>query len=252
MNAESLGDQIKRDYEDRTRYYLPRKVYTIVRVDGKNFSSYTRMLKKPFDHDLVEDFNETAKEMCASMMGCEFAYTQSDEMTFVLSDFSQPNSEAWFGGNLQKIVSVSASLATAFFNARRATRGLADRPAFFDARAFSVSNYADMANCLLWRQMDASRNAVSMIARAHFSHSEMQGMSVSDMRRGLAEKSVDLAAVPPGILMGRIVRRETYSAPVVIPGKSPDGTEVLRSRWVVCDAPNFSESGTLPLKNEAV
>ena len=46
---DSLGNRIKNYYEHTTRYFLPRRGYTIIRVDGKAFHSYTKNLEKPFD-----------------------------------------------------------------------------------------------------------------------------------------------------------------------------------------------------------
>lgn len=40
---DSLGDRMKAQYEDRTRVILPRRTYTLVRVDGKAFHTFTRV-----------------------------------------------------------------------------------------------------------------------------------------------------------------------------------------------------------------
>lgn len=61
---DELGNRIKIYYENRTRNYLPRRTYTIIRVDGKNFSNYTRGLKRPFDEGLIEDMDATACYLC--------------------------------------------------------------------------------------------------------------------------------------------------------------------------------------------
>lgn len=44
---DSLGDRMKRQYEDRTRLMLPRRTYTILRCDGKAFHTLTRRCEKP-------------------------------------------------------------------------------------------------------------------------------------------------------------------------------------------------------------
>ena len=56
---DNLGDRIKSYYEDRFRYKLPRRTYTIIRIDGKAFHTYTRGLERPFDKGLMEDMDET-------------------------------------------------------------------------------------------------------------------------------------------------------------------------------------------------
>ena len=108
---DSLGDRMKEFYENRTRNFLPRRTYTIIRVDGKAFHSYTRGLIRPFDEKLVNDMDETACYMCKNIQGAKFAFVQSDEISILLTDFEGLTTDAWFDGNIQKMASVSASLA---------------------------------------------------------------------------------------------------------------------------------------------
>ena len=114
---DSLGDRIKGHYENRFRHHLPRRSYTILRVDGKAFHTYTRGCERPFDFALMEDMDFTAKAMCEQIQGCKLAYVQSDEISLVLTDFDTLQTDAWFDGNIQKMVSISAAIATAEFNA---------------------------------------------------------------------------------------------------------------------------------------
>jgi len=116
MSKDSLGDRMKDDYENRTRYELPRRSYTLIRCDGKAFHSFTEGCKRPFDDRLIEAMNKTAVHLCSEITGTRLGYVQSDEISILLTDFESPKTQAWFDGNLQKIVSISASLATAAFN----------------------------------------------------------------------------------------------------------------------------------------
>ena len=109
---------MKANYENRTRYFLPRRTYTIIRLDGKAFHTFTRGLDKPFDNDLTWLMDSTTQYLCQKVQGCQLGYTQSDEISLLLTDFATEQTEAWFDGNIQKIVSVAASMATMFFNER--------------------------------------------------------------------------------------------------------------------------------------
>lgn len=122
MDKSDLGNRMKNSYEKRTKNFLPRRTYTIIRLDGKAFHTYTKGLKRPFDMGFINDMNETAKYLCENIQGCKFAYVQSDEISLLLTDFDKITTDAWYDGNIQKIVSVSASLATAFFNKLRIKR----------------------------------------------------------------------------------------------------------------------------------
>lgn len=111
-----LDERIKEYYEDRTKTYLMRRMITIIRLDGKGFSKFTANLDKPFDKDFSDDMDETAKFLCENIQGAKFAYTQSDEISVVITDFDTLESQAWFDYNLQKMTSLAASFATAKFN----------------------------------------------------------------------------------------------------------------------------------------
>jgi len=139
---------MKGQYEDRTRFLLPRRTYTIIRLDGKAFHTYTRGLQKPFDDGLSGDIDAAIIAMLPEIQGAVFAYTQSDEVSILLTDFSLPATSAWFDGNLQKMTSVAASLITAEFNRHRLIRDCGiesgdkyrETPmAYFDSRVFNHS-----------------------------------------------------------------------------------------------------------------
>src|SRR6478736_7144028 len=149
----NLGDRIKAYYEDRTKQFLMRRMITIIRLDGRGFSKFTKGLEKPFDDGFSDDMDATAVFLCENIQGAKFAYTQSDEISVVLTDFDNLETSAWFDYNVQKMVSVASSLATAKFNQLRAFRGETNL-AQFDARVFQVPTIDEMVNTLLWRQQD--------------------------------------------------------------------------------------------------
>ena len=136
---DSLGDRMKEFYENRSKLYLPRRVPVIIRLDGKAFHSFTRGFEKPFDNVFVKAMQQTMKYLCENIEGCVLGYTQSDEITLVLCDYKKLTSQAWFDNNIQKICSVSASMATMAFN-------LAFRQ---NVKEWDVDCYADMdVTCL--------------------------------------------------------------------------------------------------------
>lgn len=181
---KTLGDRIKR-YENLTRAYLMPNGFNIIRVDGKCFSKFTKGLEKPFDEKLVESMIYAGKCLSEEIQGFKIGYHQSDEFTFVFTDTDSPNTELWFGGNIQKICSISASIFTSAFNERFAS----GRKANFDSRVFSVPE-SEVANVMIWRQRDWERNSLQMFARSYFSHSELMGKNhqeIHDMLHGIGE-----------------------------------------------------------------
>lgn len=112
---DSLGDRMK-GYEGVSRNFLTRRVPAIIRLDGKAFHTFTKGMEKPFDSVLTQTMQETMKYLCENIQGCVLGYTQSDEITLVLTDYATIQTDAWFGYNIQKMCSVSASMATSVFN----------------------------------------------------------------------------------------------------------------------------------------
>lgn len=188
---DSLGDRMKGQYEDRTRYMLPRRSYCVIRVDGKAFHTYTRGCEKPNDKRLAECMDVTAMALCEKAQGAQFAYVQSDEISVLLTDFALPTTDAWFDGNLQKVCSVSASIATAAFNEKAAEHVLPSM-ALFDSRVFCIPDPVEVENYFIWRQQDATRNSIQGLLQANFSPKQCHGVNMAEAQEMLfAEKGIN-------------------------------------------------------------
>jgi tRNA(His) guanylyltransferase len=226
----NLGDRIKEYYENRTRVFLNRRMYTIIRLDGKGFSKWTKGLEKPFDKGFSDDMDATTVYLCDNIQGAKFGYTQSDEITIVLSDFDNLESQAWFDYNVQKMVSIAASLATAKFNQLRLFREK-NNPnynlACFDARVFQVPNIEEMVNTIIWRQQDCTRNSVSMAASANFPHKQLEGVKSADKQDMLfKEKGINWNDYLPKYKRGSVIKRVQFSV------DGPNGETATRNKWV--------------------
>lgn len=198
MNKDSLGDRMK-GYEDISRIYLTRRMPVILRVDGKAFHSFTKKFVKPYDSVLRATMQRTAQAV-AKEIGSKFAYTQSDEISFLLTDYETISTQPWFGKNLQKMVSIAASYTTAYFNkffveevekakvAGGCTQELADtykaaskKMAIFDARAFILPK-EEVCNYFIWRQQDAVRNSIQLLGHSLFSEKELFKKTCNDIQ----------------------------------------------------------------------
>lgn len=188
---DSLGDRMKKYYEDRTRFYIPRRTNTIIRLDGRTFHNYCKGLKKPYD-ELFMDIMDTVGLLMTRLQGCKLAYVQSDEISLLLTDYDDIKTDALFDGNIQKIVSTVASECTELFN-KFARERLKKEGANFDCRVFSIPEQEEVINYFIWRQKDWTRNSLSLLAQSHFSHKELQGKSQADMHEMLHSKGVNWA-----------------------------------------------------------
>ena len=226
---DSLGDRLKERFEDRTRYYLPRRAFAVLRVDGKAFHTFTRKCTEPFDSDLITAIDYTAMNMCKEMSGVVMAYTQSDEISVLLCDFQKQDSQGWFDYNVQKMTSVSASLATGFFNsipsgivgnnpfshiAKFSELDVNDwllmadtELAYFDSRAFGIPDKVEVANYFSWRIKDWERNSLQMLARKYYSHGELHGKDRVELHDMLHEASDNWANLGDIYKRGRVCTR---------------------------------------------
>lgn len=240
LMKDPLGDRMKRQYESRTQTLLPRRTHTIIRLDGKAFHTYTRGLDRPYDKQLMDDMAETTRYLCQEIQSCQVGYTQSDEISLLLTDFATIKTEAWFDGNVQKMVSIVASLATAKFNELRP-----GKLALFDARVFTIPDPVEVVNSFVWRQKDATRNSIAMLAQTHFSQKELHGVGTKEMQEKLwAERGINWSHEDPRFKRGTIVVPRSKIAPVVYRDKRTDkqvSTLVRRTYWSIEAAPEFTD-----------
>jgi len=222
---DTLGDRMKKFYEDRTRFFLPRKTFTLIRVDGKAFHTYTRGLNKPFDYQLISDMDETAMYMCKNIQGAKMAFVQSDEISILLTDTDKITTDAWFDGNIQKMSSISASLATAKFNALRP-----NQIALFDSRVFTIPTWVEVENYFIWRQQDTVRNSIYSVAQSLYSHKELHNKTTNQMQELCFQKGINWNDLPAKLKRGRLIVKEQF-----------EQNSATRTKWVSIDPPIFTQ-----------
>ena len=124
--------------------------WTVVRLDGRSFSRFTESrFEKPFDPKFHELMVQTTKALLEELQGI-YAYTESDEISLLFA----PDWD-FFDRSLEKIVSISASIASSTFT--HAAQTLAN----FDSRVWLGANKTQVIDYFLWRQADATRCALN-------------------------------------------------------------------------------------------
>jgi tRNA(His) 5'-end guanylyltransferase len=189
MKSSALGARMK-EYEHVPKQLLLRRTPVIIRLDGRAFHTFTkrRVIKEsqtndPFSDIMHHCMDQTMIELCKQIQNVRIGYTQSDEISLLLTDWATHDTQQWFNGNTQKIVSLSASIATNAFNRYYGSFECIsniDQMPTFDARAFNLPK-EEVANYFIWRQHDATRNSMNMLSQHHFSHRELQGKKNSEM-----------------------------------------------------------------------
>ncbi|MGN0483880.1 MAG: tRNA(His) guanylyltransferase Thg1 family protein [Lachnospiraceae bacterium] len=201
MQRDDLGNRMKGNYETIPKIRLMRRTPVIIRIDGKAFHTLTKGFRRPFDPVLMKTMQQTMLYLCENIQGCVLGYCQSDEISLVLIDYQRFTSSGWFDYEIQKMVSVSASMATMEFNRRFRENAEAAKEeaankedsvfkayehamqigAMFDSRVFNIPK-EEVTNYVYWRQIDASRNSVQMVGQANFSQKELHCKSSSDIQ----------------------------------------------------------------------
>lgn len=236
---DDLGTRMKEYYENVYRFGLTRRTPVAIRIDGKAFHTFTRGFQKPFDEVLMTTMQRTMKYLCENIQGCKLGYTQSDEITLILTDYDTLTTDAWFGYELQKMCSIASSMATMAFNKffdeevdtwgrktfeyfwdeggydpektsfAQSDMDLVDaydkalrKGAMFDARVFNIPK-EEVTNLVYWRQLDAARNSVQMVGQANFSHNELQNKSCNMIQEMLmTEKEINWNDFPTHLKRG--------------------------------------------------
>lgn len=213
MDTSDLANRMK-DYEKRNRYYLQKRLPVIIRLDMRAGHTFTKGFKKPFDEIFLKTIAETAKYLCENIQNVKMSYQESDEISLLLIDYEKLDTDQWFDYRIDKLCSISASMATLAFNKYLTVNydewGYANLPnwdgggtnnkvedsllrleeaysksikrgAMFDARVFNIPK-EEVTNYFYWRQLDASRNSIQMVGQANFTHKELQNKSCNDIQ----------------------------------------------------------------------
>lgn len=246
-------------YRGMTDYKLIPNSYVILMLDGRSFSKFCKQFKKPYDEEFINMMNETAKYLCENVEGCKFAYTQSDEISLVITDFDTPQTESWFGYRLTKILSIAAAIATSKFNQLMMLRAMETpcspndmkdivkdmKLAEFDCKAWNVLTYNDVFAWFLFRQTDCVRNSKQMLAQTYFSQKQLSGLH-TDMciEKVKNEKGIDWNDFDDGMKYGRFIyKTKVYNV-------NDEGDSYVRNKWVTYNAfPLFEKDGKIEFKN---
>ena len=217
---------------------------------------------------------ETMKYLCENIQGCVLGYHQSDEITLILVDYKNLNSDAWFDYEVQKMCSIASSMATMAFNKFfsdevnnfrnrmsydddgyldkeeyklfTAYNKAKDKGAMFDARVFNIPK-EEVTNLLYWRQLDAVRNSIQMVGQANFSHKELHGKSCNMIQNMLlTEKDVNWNDFPTHQKRGSccVKSNTTITGATVLDNGEVETTSIERPHWYIDDEiPIFKGAG---------
>lgn len=239
-----LGIRMKK-YEAASDNILIDRMPIIIRIDGKAFHTFTRGMDT-FDQVLMDTMAETTKYLVENIQGCVYGYTQSDEISLLLINYSGIKSEPWLGNRIQKMCSISASMATLYFNkifvdniykydkvynpdSKVSNYSRKINSALFDSRVFNIPR-EEVVNYFIWRQKDAEKNSVQTFARDYFSHKELHGLSGKAIQNKLfTEKNANWNDLSCYKKRGIVVH---YEETIIETSNTPTGY-IMRNKAVI-------------------
>ena len=259
---DELGKRMKK-YENQSDRQLVKKQPVIIRVDGRSFHKFAKKLNKPFDDILIDSMHDTMLYLCRNVGGCVLGYCQSDEISLLLQDYKNEETQPWFEYRINKLCSVTAAMATLafnrafenyvsdFYNTCSDSKALfeeneerlktlfdcCDKGAVFDARAFTLP-FNEVTNYFYWREADAMRNSIEIIGHHYFTPKELYKVNTDGIKKMLFEKGIDYDNIPI------YKQRGVCCFKSKMPSIGYGGKSVLRTAWVLdIDIPVFKGSG---------
>ena len=190
MDNSDLAKRMK-NYEEIGKSFLTKRVPVIIRIDGKSFHRVTKKhYEKGYSQAFTSHMMSVAFNVMTEMQGCKFCYRQSDEISFLLTDYRTIQTDGWFDYSLNKLVSISAACASA------AMSTILNCVTMFDSRAFSIPK-DDVCNYFIWRQQDATRNSIQMVGQQNFTKTELHKKSCNNIQEMLfSERDINFNDFP--------------------------------------------------------
>lgn len=151
-------------YENSYDHFIISRIPVIIKIDGWSFSKVTSDINKPFCHKTMAIFGKTMMSLIKEIEGVVFGYCYSDKIILVLKNDKSFETEPWFGNKVQRLSSVSASLASYYF--MQHLWEMADAPKLnhqiaFKSNVFAVPDINEVINYLIYRQRLCNKFAVN-------------------------------------------------------------------------------------------
>jgi tRNA(His) guanylyltransferase len=202
-----VGTRMKSHYESRARTRFVRRMPIILRLNGKNFKEWTSWCQKPFDTSLCTALVDTLSHLLENVPNAVFGYLHSDKLSILLRDYDDHDTGLWFDGDVQDIISLATSMATAFFNNQFEPRQ--HPPALFQMRAFNLPR-EEVHNYFVWRQSNSLTGALHGLGRHHLGEQNMQKYSNAAIVTELQKRDVDLKNLDSRYVNGIVCLRNSH------------------------------------------
>lgn len=243
MDKSGLAKRAK-EYQAVYDFRLPLKTYAILQLDGKAFHTFTRGMERPFDERFMNAMNQTAVAVLKEISNANFAYVQSDEINILVTDFAKEETEAYFANRINKVVSTAASVASVTMSKLYPEKEMVT----FDARFFAVPTKHAVWEFFLWRQVDAIKNSIQLVAQSTFTKRELFKQKSEQLKQMLTKAGISWENFSTDKQQGRLIQKQTFRKQVTFQHKKTknyETVEVIATRWEVEAASLFKDNNFL-------
>jgi len=231
MSSVKLKDRID-IYADNNNYRLLSRVPIIIVINGRSFHKVTSLIDKPYCDNFAESMLSTTVKLCMEIEGALFSYQYNDEIIIVARNDQNSDTLPWYDNKLQKICSITASIATQHFNLYASNTNLnLMGDSLFTSQVFAVPTIAEAINTIIYKQQ---QNFYTSIQFSCF-YELLKKYDKSTIKEMLADLStdekidllkqecnIDFHEYPQSFRRGSAC----YKSPKVIDG-------VVKNKWIV-------------------
>lgn len=233
--SNKLKDRVE-SYQAATDYKLLNRVPLIICVNGRGFSKITQLLDKPYCPKFTECMVSTMLRLCTDVEGALFGYQHNDEIVIVTRNDQSNDTNPWYDNKIQKICSVTSSIATMHFNdyAKSAELNVTGEPVF-TSQVFVVPTIAEAVNTVIYKQQQNFHTSIQF-ACLYELIKKYDKNNIREMMSGLnIDEKVDLLAQETEVDFNKYplpFRRgvAAYKVPIV-------SGESMRNKWYLNTEP---------------
>lgn len=243
---KNLETRMRRYEEIETgRKFIPfLPIY--VRLDGRSFSRFCLDMEKPFSEKMHRVMAKVTGHLVERTQAC-IGYTQSDEINLVLNSRDH---EDFLGQKIFKYVSIIASgtsslFLMAYLDEFGVRNTFSEFPSF-DCRVINLPNKTEVANMILWRNMDATRCALNSAAQLVYTQKELHGKNKEELHEMLHTKGINFNNYPEHFKRGLFFQKKEKEKLIpdfiwknIPDSKKPESRVVTRKSVIQLEMPPF-------------
>lgn len=154
-----LKDRVN-SYEEASDFKLLNRVPLVISINGRSFAKATSLLDKPYCEKFAESMYSTMLRLVAEIEGAVFGYSFNDEIIIIARNDQNLETTPWYDNKIQKISSVTSSIATLHFNNCINSMDLImDNPVFI-SHVYAVPNLTEAINVIISKQQQSFQTSI--------------------------------------------------------------------------------------------